>query len=548
MGISSQGSEGCSGLNNLKDLIEKTKIEYQRIIPNFNKWPCPFCFTHSKTIIQCRTHILRDHPANCTSDKNFLNDFKTIYNQVENSISVNKNSVDGKQAKSNLHCTNCDFVGKNEKGLKIHWNKKHSSESYTKNESNDNQSTILEETPQENTPKDLNEFLNLIDEDQQTGGLNGSERVLQIECTSDKSTDQSHYRAKCPFCDEDSTKTYQMPNGLKIHCRRMHKDENLEDFLSRSMTSHSENFASVISNLKQSCKIIKRIPKGARIMVATQYSKSIDKCVKQNTFSSWKELLTLPYKLLKLPPIDKKERNSNRTSLVRVIKDNCLQFSAETNFNDNNSTDQMHHTLTRNNLKQNRNLPKIIESKLADFDIKGAVNIISSNETVAPNNEETFAQLQKKHPTPRDDLVFPPAPDNSIKAIQVDQVKVQNGIQSFPAGSSGGIDGLRPQHMKDLISFSSGEAGQKCLSSITDLCNMLLCGKLNSETCPFFFGANLCAFLKKDGGIRPIAVGCTFRRLSAKLGCFEMKEKLSAYLLPHQVGFAFQECIQQYQP
>lgn len=91
--------------------------------------------------------------------------------------------------------------------------------------------------------------------------------------------------------------------------------------------------------------------------------------------------------------------------------------------------------------------------------------------------------------------------------------------------------------MKDMISYSAGEAGQKCLQSITELSNLLLRGELNSETCPFFYGANLCAFLKKDGGIRPIAVGCTIRRLIPKLGCFEMREKLSSYLLPHQIGF-----------
>jgi hypothetical protein len=30
-------------------------------------------------------------------------------------------------------------------------------------------------------------------------------------------------------------------------------------------------------------------------------------------------------------------------------------------------------------------------------------------------------------------------------------------------------------------------------------------------------GANLCALTKKDGGVRPIAVGCTFRRMIAKV-------------------------------
>lgn len=257
-------------------------------------------------------------------------------------------------------------------------------------------------------------------------------------------------------------------------------------------------FASALPHLKQSCRIVKRIPKGARIMVATQYSKSIEKCVKQNTFSSWQELLTLPFKLLKVPSDDQNKKTSNRKSIVRLIKENCLHFSSEINV-ENSSTNKCNPEIVHNRSKPNPNLVTIIESKLADFDIKGAVNIISSNDTVAPKNEETYQQLLNKHPSPTQELSFPSAPVNSTNAIQVDSVKVQNGIQSFLAGSSGGIDGLRPQHMKDLISYSSGEAGQKCLTSITELCNLLLRGELNQETCPFFYGANLSALMKKDG-------------------------------------------------
>ena len=36
---------------------------------------------------------------------------------------------------------------------------------------------------------------------------------------------------------------------------------------------------------------------------------------------------------------------------------------------------------------------------------------------------------------------------------------------------------------------------------------------------PFFFGATLTTLNKKDGGVRPIAVGCSLRRLAAKCLC-----------------------------
>jgi hypothetical protein len=36
-------------------------------------------------------------------------------------------------------------------------------------------------------------------------------------------------------------------------------------------------------------------------------------------------------------------------------------------------------------------------------------------------------------------------------------------INSFPAGSSPGLDGMRPQYLKDIISLSAGEPGQQVL-------------------------------------------------------------------------------------
>jgi len=54
---------------------------------------------------------------------------------------------------------------------------------------------------------------------------------------------------------------------------------------------------------------------------------------------------------------------------------------------------------------------------------------------------------------------------------------------------------------------------------------------------PVFCGASLCALNKKDGGIRPIAVGSTWRRLIAKAICKAVMEKMAATVMPVQLGF-----------
>jgi hypothetical protein len=91
---------------------------------------------------------------------------------------------------------------------------------------------------------------------------------------------------------------------------------------------------------------------------------------------------------------------------------------------------------------------------------------------------------------------------------------------------------MRPQYLKDIISLSAGEAGQKAIRALTKLCNFLLSGQLPSEIC------HLCALNKKDGGIRPIAIGNCLRRLTSKLACFQSRDIVNSYLSPHQLGVA----------
>ena len=87
---------------------------------------------------------------------------------------------------------------------------------------------------------------------------------------------------------------------------------------------------------------------------------------------------------------------------------------------------------------------------------------------------------------------------------------------SFPNGSSAALDGISPQVLKNLTAKLNGQIGIIFLRALTNLVNVILEGKVSFELRPYFFGANLIALKKPDGGLRPIAVGNTFRRLSAK--------------------------------
>ncbi|XP_063359932.1 uncharacterized protein LOC134649149 [Cydia amplana] len=160
-----------------------------------------------------------------------------------------------------------------------------------------------------------------------------------------------------------------------------------------------------------------------------------------------------------------------------------------------------------------------------------------SEDVIAPSGSDTLAALQSKHPSPSRPLCFPAEPGLDCPTLSMKVEDVVLAINSFHNGSAAGLDGIRPAHLKELISGSAGDGGVRLLEALTKLCNFLLGGKLNPLVCPYLYGATLCALKKKEGGVRPIAVGCTLRRLVAKLGCRAVRGEMASYLQPHQVGF-----------
>ena len=110
-------------------------------------------------------------------------------------------------------------------------------------------------------------------------------------------------------------------------------------------------------------------------------------------------------------------------------------------------------------------------------------------------------------------------------------------IQSFPNGSAGSPDGLRPQHLKDLLNAPAGRDGEELLRALASCVNLTLEGKTLLSVQATFFGASLIALRKKDGGMRPVAVGHTLRRLAAKCTGSLVLKSVSAYLAPLQLGY-----------
>jgi hypothetical protein len=178
-------------------------------------------------------------------------------------------------------------------------------------------------------------------------------------------------------------------------------------------------------------------------------------------------------------------------------------------------------------------LSKSISSKLEDGNVRAALRLLLSDDKLADNNDDTFAKLKEKHPA-KTHIRAIAADPSEVSNLQVEEKVVLKAIRSFPAGSAGGPDGFRPQHLLELITCKDTSAA--LLSAVTALVNMLLRGRCAQEIVPYLFGGNLTALVKKTGGIRPIAVGYFWRRLTAKCANTFAAIKLASYFSPIQLG------------
>ena len=179
-----------------------------------------------------------------------------------------------------------------------------------------------------------------------------------------------------------------------------------------------------------------------------------------------------------------------------------------------------------------------LSAKLSDGDVKGALRLLTSSDTAALPSDENIACLKLKHPDAPADLNLPPSPDQEVELpAQVSEADITAAIGGFNAGSSAGLDGLRPAHLKDLISKSAGEAGARLATALTALANVAISGELPAVARPAFFGATLTALRKSDGGLRPIAVGCVYRRLATKVALKSLSSDIGEQLRPAQLGY-----------
>jgi hypothetical protein len=296
---------------------------------------------------------------------------------------------------------------------------------------------------------------------------------------------------------------------------------------SPAQINHLRSSNEDVSHPKLFGPTIKWIPKAARSLCASLFNGLLRAIIlKPDSLSAWKNLLRFAPTILAKPA-----RGGSKKNLTNVISHRVAQFHAA-NYQTQPREARKHEKLKTN--FDSEQLARSVSAKLEEGNFKGAVRLICSDEVPARASAETFAALQLKHPSPPSNRTVSSQPQNQTETFKTTADKVRKALFSFPAGSSGGPDGLTPQHIRDMVSIEG--ASSPLLSAITDFINGLFSGFVPVQVRSCFFGGRLIALSKKDGGLRPIAVGYTLRRLAAKIANFYATTIMSASLSPLQLG------------
>eukprot|EP00973_Karenia_brevis_P092549 12412956-Karenia_brevis.AAC.1 len=144
--------------------------------------------------------------------------------------------------------------------------------------------------------------------------------------------------------------------------------------------------------------------------------------------------------------------------------------------------------------------------------------------------------MQSKHPAPRE---VEDARHANLRQIDrsaapgLTTEEVERAIRSFPKGSAAGPSGLRPKHLKDAMMPGVSD---EFLRQVLAVGQLLARGEAPESVREWLCGASLAALPKPQGGLRPIAVGETWRRLISKMLMATISDDIHAYLEPLQVG------------
>ena len=350
---------------------------------------------------------------------------------------------------------------------------------------------------------------------------------------------------QCSICDKILHKRY---NGTCPKCRpRARTQEQVNTLRNRinlsdtnPLNNHHQNpnleaqpeLPSLLEIHKRYVPTIRNIPKGLRGLFAQCLNKALAQAVFINNETSWIHLQMLPKCTLCFSARGGKSHVSQRLAWTRGRLQRWLKGERTQLWQDIPQFKRpKHKQLSAEAAKIKRQ-----ERCIALTGEGGLSNACKALISPTPLGEcaEVIRTLESKHPSATHPVNLEAlGPARSSLVPLSDVAATEQCIRSFHRLSGGGPSGLKPIHLQNCLTTVHRD---EVLERGTALTNILAKGEAPMSLAPFLAGANLTALSKKDNGIRPVAVGEVWRRLTAKCLCIAYKEQSSAFFFPQQIG------------
>lgn len=267
----------------------------------------------------------------------------------------------------------------------------------------------------------------------------------------------------------------------------------------------------------------RRVPRSAWVLWAAALRSALKAVADSGSESAWVELMILPLCVLSAR---RRPRGEGVAQHIRRRARSWLDGNVDGLIDELLATAPGTHPQPRQS--DDAALAARVLRKVAEGHLSAAVRMLEPM-TIAPATPATCAILEGLHP-PR------PLPDGVPLAHAPYQARVEDviaAIRTFAPGTAGGRDGLTALHLKHALSVGGSDI---LLDDLLSVVNRALAGDMPPTLRPYWASAPITPLLKPNGGIRPIAVGLTLRRLVSKVALAGVLPAVSEYLQPHQVG------------
>jgi len=162
----------------------------------------------------------------------------------------------------------------------------------------------------------------------------------------------------------------------------------------------------------------------------------------------WRNLINFGPSILAKP-----KRGGNKRNISKLISCRIKEWNTSESVNTFNDriTSQTRYI---HQCKDDRKLlASAVASKLEEGNFKAAIRLICSDDKPAQINKLTHQALKAKHPSVPPDRRSQCAPSSSNRfaPLQITIGDLMSAVRTFPPGSSGGPNGVSPQHIKDML-------------------------------------------------------------------------------------------------